>query len=263
MRRLRSLFWWHRTAGLLAALFVVFLAITGVLLNHVDDWRLNERRLGLATLANWYGVEVPPVQGPYRAAGQSVALLPPRLYVGEHAVAGDYQSLHGVTEVDGLVIAAVDGSVLLIDPTDGAADRLPLPTTGAQIHRLALSQDQGVQVATRNGRIYQLADGFDDWHLLPIKEAFADSAQEPVPGGDVFRRRYLADSLNWERVLADLHSGRALGVSGAMVMDLAAVAMVFLASTGLMLWSRRRPHQRRRQVRSQRSLGRGSAKRLP
>lgn len=253
MKRLRSLFWWHRTAGLLAALFVLFVAITGVLLNHVDDWRLNERRLGLATLATWYGVVAPPVQGPYSVAGRSVALLPPRLYIGEQTVVGDYRQLHGVAELDGLALAAVDGGVLLIDPNDGAADRLPLPAPGARIDRLIRSPSQTLRVATSDGELFELTESLDAWRVLPVSEGVALGAPELASGSDAFRDRYLADSLNWERVLADLHSGRALGASGTLVMDLAAVAMVFLATTGVLLWTRRRPHQRRRKARGQSS----------
>lgn len=53
-----------------------------------------------------------------------------------------------------------------------------------------------------------------------------------------------------ERVILDLHSGRLLGNYGVYFSDIVALLMVFLAGSGLWLWSMRllRERERRRQL---------------
>ena len=47
-------------------------------------------------------------------------------------------------------------------------------------------------------------------------------------------------SLNWQRLLQDLHAGRLFGLAGQLLMDLAALLLVVLAFTGVIIWSRGR-----------------------
>ena len=47
---------WHRSIGALAALFLLMLAITGILLNHNLDLKLEQRHLDWPWLLEHYGV---------------------------------------------------------------------------------------------------------------------------------------------------------------------------------------------------------------
>ena len=53
VHRLRA---WHRGMGALAALFLLMLAVTGILLNHTLDLKLAERHLDWPWLLEHYGV---------------------------------------------------------------------------------------------------------------------------------------------------------------------------------------------------------------
>ena len=44
------------------------------------------------------------------------------------------------------------------------------------------------------------------------------------------------ETLTLDRVILDLHTGRFFGTAGRIIMDLAAVAMLLLAFTGIRLW---------------------------
>ena len=52
-RRMRSL---HRSMGAIVALFVLMLAITGVLLNHTSDFKLDKQYLTWEWLLAHYGI---------------------------------------------------------------------------------------------------------------------------------------------------------------------------------------------------------------
>ena len=59
-------------------------------------------------------------------------------------------------------------------------------------------------------------------------------------------RDYRGRGLSWERLLADLHSGRILGAAGTYFMDFIALSLIVLSMTGLFQWRRRRNGNGRR-----------------
>src|SRR5437764_6749045 len=61
---LRFLRRWHARIGFTAAVFFLFLAVTGLVLNHGTELGLDAKRVHSARLAHWYGVAA----GPPRAA---------------------------------------------------------------------------------------------------------------------------------------------------------------------------------------------------
>ena len=50
-------FLWHRRIGLLGLLLVIILAVTGILLNHTEKFKLDETYINNAWLLNWYGIK--------------------------------------------------------------------------------------------------------------------------------------------------------------------------------------------------------------
>ena len=47
---------WHRRLGLIASIGVLFLAITGIILNHIDYWDWLQQPLPAGLLSFFYGV---------------------------------------------------------------------------------------------------------------------------------------------------------------------------------------------------------------
>jgi hypothetical protein len=52
-------------------------------------------------------------------------------------------------------------------------------------------------------------------------------------------------NLDWKKLTGELHSGKILGLTGRLLMDIAAAALVVLAATGLYLWALPRRQRRR------------------
>ncbi|MGD2138685.1 MAG: hypothetical protein PVF08_10545, partial [Gammaproteobacteria bacterium] len=74
-RLLRSLYIWHRYFGLVTALFVVILSITGLALNHTGELQLDARHVRSDTLLDWYGIHVPDTLVSYRAGASAISQL--------------------------------------------------------------------------------------------------------------------------------------------------------------------------------------------
>ena len=67
--KLKSLYVWHRWVGLVAALFVIVLAVTGLALNHTEELQLDARHVRTAWLLDWYGISLPDEVPAWRAGG--------------------------------------------------------------------------------------------------------------------------------------------------------------------------------------------------
>lgn len=230
---------WHRWGGLVVALPVMVLVVTGLLLNHTDNLALSEHRLP-PSLAGWYGVEL---SGPVTMAR---ATTPPlhhagdRLFLGETPLAACPAPFHGAVSAGRLVAAACDDALLLLSPQGELLDHLGaawgLPAfhgLGSWRGRVVLETAEGTVALDTEQLTTEPLPADADWQRATTESAPAEVAER-------LRRRSVPEGINWERWLLDLHSGRLGGFAGVIVMDLAALLLLVLALTGLVIWWRGR-----------------------
>jgi hypothetical protein len=241
-------FWtWHRRVGIVAALLVLVLSFTGIALNHTERLRLDERHVGWGWLLDWYGIDIPTEAVSFPLAPGRLSLLGDRLYLDQQFVPGLYDELVGAVSVDGMIVAVVDGDVLVLTRGGQIVDRLGGENgVPAAIDAVARRQDGSTLLRAADG-VY-----LTDQDLLVWTKLEADPGgvvwAEPAQAGDVLiddmRRDYKGRILSVERVLLDLHSGRIFGFAGPYLMDAAAVLLILLALTGSWLWLGRRGRDR-------------------
>ena len=241
--KLKSLYVWHRYVGLAAAMLVIVLALTGVPLNHTERLALDGRFVRSAWLLDWYGVSVPDEYRTFATGAGPVTLLGSRLHLRETAVAGAYQELHGAVESRGMLVVAVDSTLLLYTLAHELIEKLTLADgLPADLERVGLGAE-GEVVVVAGGKNLQADADLLQWTPRPQG---ADDVDWSLPVQlDLDQRRALAEQyrariLPYERVLLDVHSGRIFGRYGPWVMDAAAVLMVFLAGTGVLIWLKRK-----------------------
>src|SRR5688572_14308339 len=85
-RYLRSVFEWHRYAGLTAFLIVLMLAVTGVLLNHTERLALDEVYVKSELVLDWYGVRAPDIDGAFNTASHWIVEIEDQLYMDRRAL---------------------------------------------------------------------------------------------------------------------------------------------------------------------------------
>lgn len=231
---------WHRWAGITAALFVLLLALTGLLLQHAPALGLDRAAVGSTLLARWLGHEAGPVTA-FRAGGGWVLGNNGGLWHGRTRVATVAAPPDGALAVDHGLAVAVDGDLYLFDAEGRllervrAAGALPAP-----VRRLGRAED-GTAVVEADGRVWQAGE---NWLVFEPHEGDTISWSRPGTPPDALarfvRESGLAGAVTWERLLLELHSGRLGGNAGVIVMDLAAIVLLLLSVTGLYLWWRRR-----------------------
>jgi hypothetical protein len=227
----------HRYGGVTAALLILIICTTGILLNHGDALGLDKTRVRANWLLNWYGITAPALQS-YAADGLFVTQAGRRLYIGAVSLDGNYTRLHGAVTVDDLVLVGADESLLLLQPDGTLVEKLAtvhgLP---AGIKRIGMSNNM-VVVETNTG-LWQADATLSKWQG-PVENTDAIDWSYAARLPDKLHTAVLADlrgaGLPLERVLLDLHSGRIVGLAGPWLSDVVALLFIGLALSGLWMW---------------------------
>ncbi len=248
--RWRPFFWrWHRRLGVVAALIVLLVSVTGLLLNHTAELKFGSLSVRQGWLLSHYGMSPPEavsyqvgnlwISGDERNSlywdGEPLASCQGELK-GALAVASQ-QGLHKIVACAGELLVFTESGELV--ERIGSSYGLPQPVDSIG--------SCGEAICLRSGDQILLAD-LQRLHWRPVdgrQVEWVQSRQSPAPLQQKLLRAQ-GSALSWERVLLDLHSGRILGQVGVWIVDLAALLLLFLALSGFWLWyqhlgRRRRP----------------------
>lgn len=231
--RLRSVFLWHRYFGLTAALFVVTLAVSGILINYSDDLQLSKRHIEADWLLDWYGIATPTIDASYPVGTHWITQVGERIYFDSREIDNLPVPLHGAIQVTDKVAVAAGDQILLLTPQGEMIDRLS-GTTGVPDGAQAVGTlGTKLMLHTTHGD-YQTDEQFLAWQPNTAPGIrWADSAPLPETLRNVLIKQYRGMGVSWERLLLDLHSGRLFGKIGVLIMNIAAVLMLLLAITGV------------------------------
>jgi hypothetical protein len=228
---------WHRRIGVLLAVFVVNLVATGIAINHSSGLSLNERHVDQAWLLSLYGIN----------AAEQRSFLVGEHYLSQAGDSGLYFDQQALLRCDGALLGAValaneiyalcEGRLLVFSREVALLDDISS----------AYGLPEGLEnLAEKNGRLY-LRDRHRVYQYDPLALQFtiADEppgtrwAQVSVPTVELdsfLQQRHRGKGPSWERVLLDLHSGRLFGDIGVWVVDLAAIALLLIALSGVWVW---------------------------
>ncbi len=222
---------------MLAALFLAWLAISGVLLNHSNTLNLGSTELpGILADAIY-----PRVTQPLYHLATDHGLLEQR---GQSLILKD--RLLGTCS--GVLISAVDKDdefwvacseqilvfntrLELIEALD-SYQGTPIP-----VQQFGICE-QSLCVSSRD-LIYSLRE--DGWHLFTGRAYWS-------PGATGFGQKVTDQEIhNWERFILETHSGRLFGALGVLVVDLTALISLLLIASGIYVWW----SHKRRQIKAQ------------
>lgn len=236
-RMIRFVRHWHARVGVMAALFLLFLAISGLALNHTDALLLAKRDVKASWLMHWYGLKsTMPKQGYFFNDGY-LAAADGRWVMDGHLLREgvDRSPLGAVTWNQARAIANAE-MLYLYTPEGQLIDKISgteLP--GKPIKQLGSAGDQLV-LETAHGSFASS----DALNWLPYNgEQPIWSNLQALPSAalkDV--KLAFAPSLPLERIILDLHSGRIFGRYGPLLMDLAALVLIVLSLSGVWIYLR-------------------------
>ncbi len=232
----RLFFWrWHRRVGLTAALIVVLVSVTGILLNHTSEVGLGKSPVRQLWLLNFYGVETPELVH-FSLANHWVSGDDNQyLYLDGQQVAYCNGSLIGAAKTDDLLVAACSNELVLMTSAGEVVERLgetyglpvPLTAIGRCTDDLCLQSQGEIWVAD----LQQLV-----WGSRRQSAQWSQASSIPAAFQQTIVDQQLGSDLSWERVIQDLHSGRIFGRWGVWAVDLSALFLMFLSLSGFFLW---------------------------
>jgi hypothetical protein len=242
-RKVHLLLWlrrWHGRFGIAAAVFFLFLAATGIALNHTAQLQLAGYRIHAPWLVRWYGIKIEnPTQG-FAEAGTLLVYANGAWLLNDKVIAENVTQPLGMVKSEGILYIATRES-LYIYSTDGllvekiSSALLPAPPV------LAVGTAQSLLILQTASGIYASSAGLDwkavsprgvRWsHAVPI----ASSAQARIA-------ERLAPGISAETLLLDIHSGRIFGSYGPIAADVVALILALLGVSGVVVFFRSYRH---------------------
>lgn len=230
----------HRVVAIGAFSFLIVIAITGLLLNHADEFGLTRGHVSSGLASRLYGIEAPPVDSAFEASGFVFATVSDAFYADYNRIANDTGETRGAVASNDMIVIATQREFILMTENAVLVER-SVRGSSQVLNRIG---SDGSRV------VVDMADGY--WNFDPdqmrmtTRNATTDGIawSEPISLNDDQLRRIgnaaVAQVISWERLFSDLHSGRILPTVGRYIFDITALCLLYLCMSGVVLWFRKR-----------------------
>jgi hypothetical protein len=240
-RRLRR---GHRWVGLSLVIFIVFLSISGITLNHSVDLELDRRYVSWSWLLDAYGLEVPDPAASFADSGHRATLLGGRLFLDGRDIGHQESVLAGIASLGSLVVVAGERTVYLLTETGDFVEAIDLGSElNGPIEQLGRSGDRAILKSA--GKLYRSDPDialFEAWEE-ESSDHWSVATRPNATEMAVLETAWRGRGVTIERLLLDLHSGRVFGSAGPLFMDVVAILFIVMSISGLVL-SRARNRRR-------------------
>jgi hypothetical protein len=226
----------HRSVASVVFVFVIILSVTGILLNHTSELKLDQRYLRMPWLLEHYEINQVKPDAVFLLDGKVFSQFGDQLFVDAVPVSHIYRPLLGGVVIDEIYILATDDALILLNPDGEFVERMGAESgVPPMIQNIGLFHGDPV-LQTRDGM--WLSDFLlDSWELVSL-EGVGWSVPEPMPDSvekDLVTY-FHGYGVTFEQVVLDIHNGRIIKKFGVWVLDAVGVLMILLSLSGLWLW---------------------------
>ncbi len=241
-----AFFLWHRRLGLGALLLVFILSITGIMLNHTEDFKLDETIIESDFILNWYGINPKGEVINYTTNEHWISQWNQQLFFNGQSHHSEKETLRGIIVINDMIAVAFDSFVLLLDNNGEIIEQVPTDMPFSII-KIATYNNKILLLDSQNNT-YLSDERFIQWSADKITES--NWASPSALSGEkikILQQAFRGNSLNLERVVLDLHSGRLFHPTwGRYLMDASAVIMILLGISGVWVWWSRKLKMRKK-----------------
>lgn len=245
---------WHARAGLAAFAFLIWLALSGILLTRSVELGFDTARVDWPWLTRLYGLHAEAPANGFAAGAHYLAQthdytlldgkpLPTQISAPLGMVAGGEPK-------DGLLFVASPESLVLLDGQGQRIDELRAPLLpSSAVRRIGVLKRDPRVIAIQDLDAFQSADEGNSW--TPVQPGEVNWST-PTPLSDTQRAQlldYARPRIIVEQLLIDLHSGRLFGPVGAWAITLVGFVALLLSVTGIWMWWRMHQNRKRNQAR--------------
>lgn len=224
----------HHRAGLVAALFVILMSVSGILINHAHDLKWDIEPLPASMLSRFYSVNLNNAETGFLSDSHWLTEQSGTLYFDDRPLSSCAPPLIGAA------ILEQNGIALCADEVVYFSDQGELIEKGvvSQAGVTQLGVTVGGLIAQSGDNYYSVALDGSEWQAITAPQHVRWLLPQSLPDhiSDALAAQNTVADLTWERFLLDFHSGRLFGIAGIIVVDISAVALIFLALSGSWLW---------------------------
>lgn len=222
----------HRYIGLISALVLIMLAVTGIALNHTEELELDSHMIQSSTILDWYGITPPTRLKSFATQNHWLTKINQTLYFDQSQLLKSKEKLIGAIESNELIVVALSDSLLVLSLQGEMIEQ----TSFSAIKRIGLSQNQHIIVESEKGVFYS-EDELLSWHKTQNKSiVWSETKSLPKTFEQTLKTQFRTAILPMERVLLDMHSGRFFGTAGVIIVDISGFFLIILALSGCAIW---------------------------
>jgi hypothetical protein len=236
----RLLFKFHRYTGLGMALIIVMLAVTGIILNHTDDLKLDSHYVKSKAILDWYGIASSKPKIAFASRTHWVIQSGEQIYLGSQPIIKKPEPLVGLVSSDTFLLLGFTTGLILLSNEGEIIERIEKP-----ISRIAIDSLDTVIIESKD-RVLSSDDALLSWLETEKIPEWSIPSNPPATLLERINKLSRNNILPYERVLLDIHSGRFFGPYGVLMVDIAGILFILLAVSGCWIWLRHRLRHRRK-----------------
>ncbi|MDB0055575.1 PepSY domain-containing protein [Akkermansiaceae bacterium] len=229
---------WHRWLGLIAALPLLWLSLSGILLNHAEFFGLNDRQVSAGWVLKRYH-QLPEGEPRGITIGdRKVAFWDGLTFLDKEFLEIPGQLVGAVALKNQLIIATderiaiLDGTgEMVLDLDELSLPPLPIETVTVDKERLFVFSGKSFWRFSEDFLSFEETSTHKVFKSLPLLD---DADRESLSNAIMTRR-----AMPLSRVILDAHSGKLFGWPGWLLTDLAAASVIVLTILGLGLFKKR------------------------
>lgn len=235
----------HRYIGLGSFLVLVWLSISGLLLNHTEILKLDKKFSHNSLLLNLYNIPEPQFSKAVKLNQNWLVAIDNKLYLNELNLSLSYYNLPflGAVLKQDLLLIALQHDLLMFTPQGEYIDAIHID---ANIKKLGLDSRQQLVFDTDQGCLIS-DEALTSFSACPALSRIDWVQFSQIP--NVLKQQlsliYQGSIISLERIILDAHSGRIIGTLGVYFMDAMAIAIIILAISGFIIWLLRKVKKRR------------------
>ncbi len=229
---------WHRRLGVFVFLMVVWLALTGILINHSDELGFNKHLLKNDWLKAMYGLNpVPEKHSAYSNGQHYFHCYDNQFYVDAHPYAECSGALQHFLKAQDYVVLANEREIFLLDTTSRFLELVRLDDFVLPLDTVYMLEANHMVLVAHNQQAYLMnLDSLSVERFFPVFDVSGIEAAVKTELPQALHAELVFPGINMERVLLDLHSGRLFGKAGVWVVDFFALLFVVLSLGGLCIF---------------------------
>lgn len=229
----------HRFLGVFIAIGLIYITLTGTLLNHSESLKLDQQIVSNPLVLKWYQLEPPQIKQAIKLDQNWLVQLDSNLFWNQTQLPLS-GNLYSSFKHQILVYAIIDQNLSLLTEQGEWIDTVVLPkdiTSPDQVEWL-VNHNTGLVSIRYQDKTWQINEDLTGFISLKSTSGFIKAkslTSKEIPPKLKESLLQQNGSLNWERVMVDLHNGYFFGSIGPYLLDLFALLLLIMIVSGLRL----------------------------